>query len=102
MRVFMSNSTKSAGVMHMRSGKKKRVGTDAEAGPSQVYRMLRVNPAAGQAFCRFMVGRLGITGGAEPGSASSPPDLTLMAQTMTAQAHVLEESMLCGWEATQI
>ena len=32
--------------------------------------MLRVNPAAGQAFCRFMVGRLGMAGGAEHGSAS--------------------------------
>ena len=35
--------------------------------------MLRVNPAAGQAFCRFMVGRLGMAGGAESGSGYLPP-----------------------------
>ncbi len=34
--------------------------------------MLRVNSAAGQAFCRFMVGRLGMASGAESGSASTP------------------------------
>ena len=49
------------------------VATDAEAGPAQVFRMLRVNPAAGQAFSRFMVGRIGVAGGSEPGSACPLP-----------------------------
>ena len=30
---------------------------DAEVGPGKVYRMLHANPAAGKAFCQFMVGR---------------------------------------------
>ncbi len=50
---------------------------DAKAGPEQVYRMLCANPAAGRAFCRFMVGRIG---GTEPGSARQDADMGHVSQ----------------------
>ena len=39
--------------------------SDAEVGPSKVYRMLHANPAAGKAFCQFMVGRYAPLAGPE-------------------------------------
>ena len=46
---------------------------DAEVGPSKVYRMLHTNPAAGKAFCQFMVGRYAPLAGSDMPTVRGAP-----------------------------
>ena len=68
---------------------------DAEAGPEQVYRMLCANPAAGQAFCRFMVSGISACGGAEPGGVLSTLSSQHVWRSLTS-VHVHEWSYTCA------